>query len=369
MRVGWTVIILSVFVGMPWAHANPRFDLMPGSRFTSAPAGAIGDAYFTFVSDVGDSLFINPAGLGELRTKRIEPINIGMGLNYGLLSNFGLGVFQFFSLPSFAASLQGTQSMSFSVYPNFGFRFSVFTVAFGGLLQGRLQGTRLETGEVRNRTRYELAPTLGLGVRIAGGILRLGYSVAWVNRVDGTVDSAAPGAWTDGLSQGSALSHNAAVALTMPWKTLPSLSFVIRNLLGTQYGSIPLHILPLASGNQAEPGVEPMSMDVGFSIQPKFGRGTFLRLGLAYRDLTNASQTSLQNHFSLGGEFTFRDRVSFRLGLSGTEPQLGWIAPSAGVGFNVGAGMIDVAYYPEQIGALEAPIRDQRFQLQFRLGF
>ncbi len=350
------------------SFADPRFELIPGSRYLSAAGSAIGDAYFGFVSDVGDSLFYNPAGLGQLRGKHIEPLNFTLGANTGFFANAGIRSLGVFNLGSYAGTLAGNESVSGGIYPNAGFRFGVFTVAFGALFHSRLQAILLADGTVRNRSRYELAPTLGLGVRIAGGILRLGYSLAWVNRVDGDVTAASPTSWNQGLSQGSGFSHTASAAITLPWALLPSVTFTARNILNTQY-VLPVSLLRFASGSPGAPTDDPMSLDAAFSIQPKFGRGTMLNLALAYRDLVNASGATLLDHLTLGSELIVRERFAFRLGLTGADAIQGYVWPSAGVGLKTKRSELNFSWFSEEIGSAAAPLRDQRFMFQYKLGF
>jgi hypothetical protein len=355
------------------AAAVPRGEYIPGSRYLSGRGSAMGDAFFPLANDAGNSMFYNPAGLGEVKKKVIEPLNLAGSVNLGYLANFNaLQFFNVFSLGSYSSQLNAAtssgQGVSGSVYPNAAFRLWVFTFGFGVLMQSRLQAYLQTDGTTRYVSRYELAPVAGLGIRIAGGVVKLGYSLAWVNRVDGDVTTGTPTSWNDGLGSGSGLSQNASATLTFPWKLLPSVHFVARNLLGVQY-TLPNVLLPIASNVAGAPTSEPMSLDAGISIQPKLGRGATLSMALVYRDILNASNAPLLRHFALSTELNLRDRFFFRGGVSLEEWSRSLFSGSAGFGLRTKVSELNFSWFMEDPGTADAPEQDHRFLFQYILKF
>lgn len=364
-------ILTLILPGTVWAV--PRGEYIPGSRYLSGRGSAMGDAFFLFSNDAGNSMFYNPAGLAEVRKKVIEPLNLAGSANLGYFSTFDfLRFYNVFDLSAYSSQLSSAvnsgQGVSGSIYPNAAFRFWVFTLSFGALMQSRLQGYAQADGSYRYVSRYELAPVAGLGVRIAGGVVKLGYSFAWVNRVDGDVTTGSPTSWNDGLGSGSGFSHNASATLTFPWKATPSFTFVARNILGVQY-SYPNLLLPVASNSPGAPAEEPMSLDAGFSLQPKLGRGITLNVGMVYRDILNVSQASILRHFAFSGELNLRERFFFRGGLSLEEWSRSLFSGSAGLGIRTKVSELNFSWFMEDPGSATAPEQDHRFLFQYILKF
>ena len=104
--------------------------------------------------------------------------------------------------------------------------------ALGLLMSNDIGATSDAAGNVRYRSLYQFIPAAAFGVRLAGGIVRLGYSVQWVNEAAGdvSVPSGTELGYNQNLAQGSGFSHMVGAALTLPLTYLPQFDLVARNV-------------------------------------------------------------------------------------------------------------------------------------------
>lgn len=332
--------------------ALARQERILGSRYTSARIAGMGDSGLVMAEDVMSGLFYNPAVLPRFQKFVAEPLNVSLYLNHDLVTGMGLDSYNIFSLPTYAKST--FQGLGGAAAAAVGYKF-----IFAGLLfSSELGGVRNGDGTFRYRTTYQLIPSIGTGISLADGVLRLGYSLQWVNSVNGGATAAAAGAnYNTGLAQGSGFSQTLAASLTLPMSTLPQIHAVLRNFLGTTY--MPFSILPLASGASGVPTTDPMSLDLAIGIKPKFGMGSGFNISAGWRDVWDASATPFLAHLNFGLELQVKNFLFFRGGLSSGYPSAGFGVKSKRVEFNA-------AWYSEELGGY-LQYRDMRYLVQFQL--
>ena len=334
--------------------------LLQGSRYTSARGVAMGDAFLPLADDGASALFYNPAGLGKIRKLSVEPMNIQFQMNSEYVSHFDTNFYKITSLSSYAPVLAKSPGafpgVSAAYVPTFAFR----DFGFGMLLENRLAATA-SNGLVHYRSRYSLIPTAGGALRLASGILRIGYSLQWVNQTSGDVTvpaTSGPLGYDQKLSQGSALSHNLGFALSLPFAYLPSFNIVARNVGTAKYRGFSL--LPVAKNSSGTPLDEPMTVDASISFQPKTGVGGGFNLVLQGRDLTNQSGISLLTRLAVGSEFTFREKLALRFGIGNGYPSLG-------LGLKTAKAEFSLSWFSEETGASFRSERDTRYILQYQV--
>lgn len=336
-------------------------DRIPGSRYVSGRGAALGDAYIGFADTVSDSLFYNPAGLGRVKELTFEPLNLQLQANSRLSSIFGTDIIKIQTLESYEDSLRKNPHTNpgagFSLLPAIGFRgFGV-----GLLYQSRLMAETDGTN-VRYRSVYQLIPTAGFGVRLASGVLRLGYSLQWVNQASGDRTVAVgsrPMGWSQGLAEGSGFSHNLGMALSLPYLFQPTINVVARNVAGLRLqGSTLMGLAKNPTGNIAK---EEMSVDASLGFLYKLGSGWNLGTQFAYRDALDSSDTRALAHAALGLEFSVRDHFFLRGGFGSGYP-------TAGIGLRTSRAEANFAWFSEDLGDGKTPIRDVRylFQMTFK---
>ena len=358
-----TTLILALIIffatsGTRIAHA--REDLVPGSRFTSARAAAMADAFIPLGEDGATALFYNPALIGKFKKPTLTPLSLSTYVNGGYIAMADLN---FFNLPNLAG-YQSTLASHVGQYASGGmqivpsFATNFFSAAI--LVQTEIGAIRNAGGTLRYRSNYQFIPAVGTGFRLADGILRFGYSLQYVNQALGNVTTAnvTTPSYLNSIQQGAGFSHNAGAALTLPIAGLPQLDVVARNILGTAYTMSSLYAF--SGSPSGSPTTEPMSFDASFSIQPKFGKGTYLNLVFEYRDFTGVSGVPPLGRAVLGLEFSIRDIFALRGGYKAGYP-------TAGIGFNTKNAEFSLTWYSEDIGASYYAERDSRLMLQYSL--
>ena len=345
----------------PATPALAREDAVPGSRYTSARAAALGDAFLPLADDGASALFYNPAAFGKIRHPAPEPIHISAYGNDNYIGGFDTNFYKLTDLKSYepnlaahAGEFRGAGAM---VFPN----YSMKGFGFGILAQSQVGAKEDADGTIHYRSLYQFIPTFGFGLRLAGGIVRVGYSLQWVNEAVGDMTVPAgtdPLGYNQGLAKGSGLSHTFGIALTLPIIYLPSFNFVARNianLVFQDYSVVPL--VPNAAGT---PPTELMSFDGSFSIAPKFAGGTMFNIVGEYRDMTNTSGMSLLGRIALGLEFDIRQSVYLRGGWGSGYPTFGF-------GVRRPQGELSITRYTEELGTSFRSNGDTRYLLEYAI--
>lgn len=343
-------------------NAFARMDLVPGSRYTSGRAAALGDAYIPLADDGASGLFYNPAAIGRLQNTHFEPLNMSVMLNGGFLR--GTSILNFFkatSLSSMASALQNspgtTMGGGVSFFPNFFLR----GFSFGILTQIQYLAKNDGYGFIRYRSLYQFIPTAGGSLRLAKGIVRLGYSLQYINQSSGAVavpEDFSPLGYNQFLSEGAALSHTVGFALTFPFQYLPAFNVVARNVMGTRFTRASL--VRIAKDSVGTPPEEPMSIDASFSLSPKTGGGGSLNLALEGRDITGRSGMSLLGRLALGLELSIRDKVFLRGGYGSGYP-------CAGLGMRGKQAEFALSWFSEELADGFHKERDSRFMFHYQI--
>ncbi|MGK5089963.1 hypothetical protein WDW86_20625 [Bdellovibrionota bacterium FG-2] len=356
-----TGMVISLILGVSITlNAFGRQDIVPGSRYTSGRAAAVGDAYLPLGEDGASGLFSNPAGLAKIRGAHFDPMNLSLFGNGSLLQTFSADSYKLYSLSQYAPELAkspGTYvSSGAALLPAFSSRY--LTV---GMLAQTEFGASSDGTTIHYKSRYQLIPAAGTSARLASGIVRVGYSLQWVNQASGDVFTSADSAplgYNVGLLQGSALSHNAAIAINLPYSYLPSLNFVGRNLGGAKYSATTIY--KIATQSSGVPLTEPTTFDVSVSVRPKATATSFFNLVLEYRDMTNQSKVTPLGRAAFGVEYSIRNFLFLRGGYGSGYP-------SAGIGVGQKSGEFSLTYYSEDIGTTYHEQQDTRYLFQYRI--
>lgn len=357
------LIAASVACALLAGAAHSRDERLPGSRYTSVREMALGDADLAIADDGASGIFDNPSGIAKVRGPRVEPINLMFSGGAGLFGVGGMDVYKFTSLSSFAPKLVASPDSTVSGGLSFAPTFSTRGAAIGALLQNSFIARGNADGTITYRSRYEFIPGAGFALRVAGGMIRLGYSLQWVNKSEGDVTTPVGAdlgslGWNQGLRQGSGFSHTAGFALTMPTTYLPTASIVARNVLGTRYGSF--NLLGMASNPVGVPDEEEMTVDAGFAISPRLARGNILSFTFAYRDLL--SQTAFPWYGKLAGgmEINLSERFYLRLGWGSGYP-------SAGIALRGKTGEFGFTWSSDELGDSYHAWQNTRFSMQYQI--
>ncbi len=321
----------------------------------------MGDAFIPLAEDGGSAIFYNPALIAGVHGVHFEPLNLSLVSNQNFWSVADLSFYKVYGLQGYADTLSSNPDKAPSVSASYLPVFYMKYFAFGVLTQIDLWSS-YHASRIYSKSTYQIIPAAAFAIPLARGIVKLGYSLQWVQDSSGANDASAAStdlAYTSGLNQGSALSHNASFALTLPVQYNPSFHIVARNILGTTYGSTTLY--KFSSNPVGTPENESTSFDAAIGISPKLGRGGFANLVFEMRDLTARSGFSPWRRGALGVELNFGGMVAIRAGLNGLY------YPSLGLGFTQKQSEFSFVWYSKEIGTANNPGRDIRLGLQFRL--
>ncbi|HUP56220.1 MAG TPA: hypothetical protein VM598_02130 [Bdellovibrionota bacterium] len=318
----------------------------------------MGDAVLPLADDTSAALFSNPAGLGRPKSTQAQPMNLSFYGNSNYFGTLDSRVYKVTSLSSYAQTLIDHPGQPYGVGAAFLPSFGVEGFAAGLLVQSQLLATGDLSGNIRNRSSYEIIPTAGFGFRTAGGILRMGYSFQWVNRAAGDVllPAGADLGYNQGLSQGSAMSHNAGMQITLPYAYLPSAAIVARNIFGAHYSSWTL--LNLSNASPGTPPDEPMSLDAALSLSPRISGSSTMNWVFELKDFTNISGVSLIGRVAVGLEVGLANAFYLRGGWGSGYPSFGF-------GIRRKQSEIGFSYMSEEIGQRYHHERDVKYLVHF----
>ena len=351
--------ILILFQGMFTDHAIARDDLVPGSRYTSARAAAMGDAFLPLGDDVASGLFYNPANLSKIRSMELESSNFSLNVNSPFVSKIDFGSVNLPFLGSFLPTLTTASPQFVGGGGAFLVDFGMPGFACGILMQTQVGAQRNADGTISYRSRYQIIPAVGTGLKLFGGLLRMGYSLQWVNQAVGKITAASSTslAYTDGNAEGQALSHNFGLSATLPITMLPTLNLVVRNAFGAHYAE-PTYF-SFAPETSVVPAPEAMTFDGSFSIQRHLGKGGQLNIVGEFKDILGQSPEVL-GRISVGAEIAIRRKVFFRGGW-------GRGYPAAGIGFKGEKAELSFTWYTAEIGTSYLSQGDMRFMMQYQV--
>jgi hypothetical protein len=356
------VALLAALISFESAEA--REDVVPGSRYMSARALAMGDAFLPLADDPASALFYNPAGLGLIRGVHADIFNLQLYGNKNYFSQVDLSHADFYNVtdlnqfkPALKRSPNNWQGVGYTLVP----AFSIKGIGFGLLIQEQVRAKYNSNDTVDYNSNYQLIPAIGGALRLAEGIVRIGYSAQWVNQASGSV-SGVPASnslgYNQGLQKGSAISHTLGIALTMPWQHLPELNVVGRNLFMARFSGAAM--MPFASSSTGAPANEATSFDVSLSWIEKVGSGAEFAWVIQDRDALASSRISLLGRLAIGLEFDFR-HVLFLRG--------GWGSgyPNAGLGLRRKKSELSITWSNVEIGTGYHDRQDTRYLLQYQV--
>jgi hypothetical protein len=357
------ILILFSLAGLFGASrgAEARFDSLSSSRYTSARAAAMGNSFLALSDDVASALFYNPAALARFQGPTLEPMHIQARATTDYVRGSGLAAYKLYNLDAYQETLTLLSPQIHGFGGGMVPSAAIFGFGAGILIQDDIEAS-VEDGELTTRASREMIPSLGYGVRLAKGIVRIGYSVQWVNRAAGErtipLDGSEEILYRRDLLGGSAFSHNAAITTTLPYQYLPSFNLVARNIGGVQYRSFSL--ANISKGVAGTPDPELSQFDFGFGMQPKISGGSYASLLAEAKDLLGVSGVPIFGRLSAGAEFSLYGLFFLRAGF-------GRGYPSAGIGIRRNGRDFSFSWYSEEIGNGFRDERNQKFTMQYQV--
>lgn len=357
----WAKHLLGVLI---WAAffqpAEAREPSVKASRYIPGRALSMGGAFLPLADDGASSLMLNPAAFGKIRRPHFELFNVQLEPNTEFTNMMNTRALKVLSLSEYQHEL-GAHSpafpgVGFSLFPNFSFK----GLGFGVMYRTNLSAQQRD-GHIFYESLYQLIPTAGIGVRLASGIIRLGYSVQWIHQVSANRQVAVSDTdigYTEGAHQGHALSHTLGFSFTLPYQYLPAFNLVARNIGRTRFASGGL--LSSAKNSPGPPPDEPFSVDASLSFHPKTGSGGVFNLVLEGRDITNRYGMPLFSRIHLGAELNFKRIFYLRAGLGAGYP-------SFGIGLRRPTAEFSLGYSSIEVGDSYRDEKDSRITIHYQI--
>ena len=331
-------------------HASEIYEYYTGVR-----QNAMGGAYTAVVNDE-TALLTNPAGLGKIRdwiltiadpelTLGANTIDMARADNYNkMMDPEGIrGILNTNRGKHFHTKAQVFPSIALS---NFGI----------GVL-GKTS-TDAEISEDGTNYRYEYnndySANVGLNFRLLGGVLKVGGTGRFVNRVEiaRDLDPNVTTYTTKNLAtEGVGIAGDVGMIITAPVKWFPTLAGTLRDAGNTKY-TVSSGFLTDAS---QKPNETKQKLDGGIALFPILSNSVRMSItGEVHDTLTLNEEKDILRRVHAGLEFNFADIAFIRGGMN----QRYWTA-----GFELATPFVQIqaATYGEEIGTDTTPREDRRY--------
>lgn len=332
----------------------------PAIRYTPAAGEALGGITLPLADEVGNALFNNPAALAKNTRFKAEILNLNVDGNSTLFSGIGADTIKVMNLGSMSTVLNSNTNQIYSAgYGN------LTTLSWGGLGVGVLYQNRMRAYSDGTKLHYQgvnqFIPTAGYGLALARGVVRVGYSVQYVNMASGQATTAASNtqaSYVEGVGQGHALSHTISGNIVFPFTYLPTISFVSRNILGATYGGSSL--IASAKNPSGSPSSESMSVDVSLGFTVRVSGSVKTVWYFEYDDLTQSAKMPFLEKLRLGLDLQFSRHFGLKGGVNGTQF-------TGGLGYKSDSSEINLAMYHESTPFSSVSYWDTRYSLQYKV--
>ena len=327
---------------------------------------AMGGAEVAVANDE-TAIVINPAGLGKLRDDYGTVVDPEIELNTNGINAYNKKAYTDpFSLkqvlPTMAKDLGKLYTSRGQIMPSFVARN--FGIAI--LQKYDLQAQATSATTVDTFYRDDLAVLMGYNIRFFDGRIKIGVAGKMVSRIevnqvglDPTQSLNLKNLGTAGFAKaGTGFGFDTGILMAAPWKWLPTVGAVYRNVGGIAYNQSTLKRL---STSTSDPTPDKGDIDVGlalFPIQTNSLRSTF---ALEYRGLlTGDTDTAKLIH--AGYEINYGDVFFLRFGYN----ERYWTAGAELASENF---QLQLSSYGEEVGTRTSPKEDRRWALKLAFRF
>ncbi len=349
------IIPISILIFVEFAQArDPIF-------YKGARGLGMGGAHISAVNDE-TTVLINPAALGKLRGKYfvVDDIEIEMNADTQSLVGFDYlrGLYPQKVLDDVNSQPDIIYHLKSQVFLSYAMRnFSV------GLYGNAIADASMDpAGPTPFNIDYrnDVAFVLGFNKRFMEGRFKVGANVRAINRreLKGNFSNFNPSlsVSSDG-AEGVGIASDIGIQIAAPWKALPTLSAVLRDVGGTKYS------IDGFSDSASDPEVTEMSLDAGFALYPISHNYSRFTITGEYRDLLSGND--LKNDmakYHLGFEWNSYDWFFLRGGMN----QGYW---TAGIEFAFSKFQLQIASFGEEVGDELEKKESRNFSLKFTIRF
>ena len=354
--------ILSFFLLLGSAHARPY--AYPQLRYEGVESKGMGGVVLPLSDETGNCLFNNPAGLAKNTKFRGELLNFTLEANDAFLTGSGFSSTKMFDFNGLAPTLNQSTGIIYGSGAS-----NLTALSWGGLGVGLLYQEKhravSDGTNVYFETRQLFVPAVGYGLSLARGVMKIGYSLQWVNESTGSGSTPVntPGSFYGGLREGSGMAHHLSTTLAFPYTFLPTLTVLARNLGGLHY-SFGKTLMGAAKNATQAPADEAMSVDASLNFMVRVSSEFKTFWYFQYLDATGVSSLNTLDRFSLGIDVAVSPHFEFRFGGQG-------LRPSAGISYRSESSEIHLAWSNETVpfSGSAFPTTQTNFNLQYKLYF
>jgi hypothetical protein len=306
--------------------------------------------------DIGNSLFNNPAALSHNTKLRAEFLDVDGDLGSQNFSAFGQGMT---GLGGLSGQLNSNPNKTYSQGIS-----NVSAVSWGGFGIGVLYQNRSNAYSDGTTAHYQtlvdLVPAVGYGVSLARGVLRLGYSLQYVNEASGIAQapSNSSASYLSGLGQGHGFSSTVSANLIMPVTYLPTFSVIGRNLGGLHFSGG--NLISQASNVNGLPADQPSSVDAAFNWTVRLSGTVKSFWFFEYDDVSNTANLPVLERMRFGVELDLSPSFNLRVGTTGGQF-------SGGIGYRSESSEINLAMYQDRSPFATNGYWDTRYALQYKV--
>lgn len=344
--------VLLIFIILLGGIARAEvFELYRGSRglgMGGADTGVVNDE---------TALLINPAALGKLRGSIGTILDPEIEIGDNVYEMYKAKPFSGFTdLDKLNATLDQTRNTHYHYKYQFFPSFVLKNFGLGYLIKESMDARMNADGTtITANYFYDWVLATGFNFRFWDGRIKLGVTAKAINRVQasGDFDTSQSLKIEDIGKEGYGLGSDVGLILSAPWGWLPTLSFVGRDIGGTQFTNTGLRY-KLAN----KPDKLTQDGDVALSFFPIHSNATRSSFTFEHKHVLTASQyTNKTQLYHFGWETNVSDIAFFRFGMNGLYYSLGFEMASERVQFQF-------AYYGENVGTDTAPQEDRRYNLK-----
>jgi len=323
----------------------------------------MGGAHISAVNDE-TTVLINPAALGKIRGHYFTVLDFELEANAETHDLIGFNFLQGLDPQSILDDLNDDPEVNYHLRSQLFLSYAMRNFSFGLFGSSAADAALNGTGVNQFKLDYknDLAFVLGFNKRFMEGRLKIGANVRVIDRMEIQGDFPS---FSDDLSignngkEGVGVASDIGIQLAAPWKMLPTLSAVLRDVGGTKYNLEEA----LLSDAEEDPEETESSLDVGFALYPiKHNYSRFTITG-EYRDLL--SENELKNdmaRYHIGLEWNSYDLFFIRAGLN----QGYW---TAGIELAFSKFQLQIASFGEEVGDESEEIERRNFIIKFTTRF
>jgi hypothetical protein len=330
----------------------------PGIRYLSPYSQSMGGVSLPLSQETGNNLFNNPAGLARNEMFKAEFLNLDVDVGSAMFGALGTGMT---TLGGLNSQLNANQNQTYAEGIT-----ELTALSWGGFAVGVLYEDRVRAYSDGTDLHYqvlnELIPAVGYGLSLARGVVRLGYSLEYVNEASGIAQTPESNnaSFLSGINQGHGFSNNASVNFVLPYQYLPTFSVIGRDIGGLRFSGGNL-ISPVKNASGL-PSNEDMTVDAALGLTVRLSGTVKSYWFLEYDDAMNTLHLPFFERAKFGVDLNLSQAFSIRAGTNGGQFD-------GGIGFRSESSEINLTMYSERSPFPANEYWDTRYALQYKIFF